>query len=53
MFNFNQAFPIFNQKIQPICGRCDGRGVIPCNDKVVTCPKCKGTGKENNVSKRT
>ena len=28
------------------CAVCDGRGVIPQDGKVVTCPACNGTGKE-------
>lgn len=47
MFNFNQMFPISQGKqLAPVCGYCDGRGVIPQDGKVVSCPKCNGTGKE-------
>jgi len=48
MYIFNQMFPgVTSQKTpQPICVKCDGRGVIPQDGKVVTCPACNGTGKE-------
>ena len=46
--NFNQLFPAAQgKKPAPICGHCEGRGVIPAqNGKVETCHKCLGTGKE-------
>lgn len=29
-----------------LCGNCEGRGVIPVLDKVISCPECNGTGKD-------
>lgn len=29
-----------------LCGHCEGRGVIPQETKVATCPMCGGSGKE-------
>lgn len=47
MYNFNKMFPAAQgAKPAPICGHCEGRGVIPKDGKVVTCPKCEGAGKE-------
>ena len=47
MHNFNKIFLVAQgAKSAPICGHCEGRGVTPKDCKVVTCPKCNGTGKE-------
>lgn len=55
---FEAALLVFAEKViayqvlltttkQPgLCGHCEGRGVIPVLDKVVTCPQCNGTRKE-------
>ena len=41
-WDFNKAFPVFNKVTKPICGKCDGRGVIPTAERnIVACPDCK------------
>lgn len=32
-----------------VCVKCEGRGVIPQDGKLVTCPDCEGTGKEKEA----
>jgi hypothetical protein len=40
-WDFNKAFPVFSKVTKSICGKCEGRGVIPTAErKVVVCPDC-------------
>lgn len=48
MYDFNKMVPIFDNKVRvSICEKCDGRGVIPKDKKIITCPQCNGKGKNN------
>jgi hypothetical protein len=38
----NPPTPVF----RPICGVCEGRGVVPEEGNIVNCVACNGTGKE-------
>jgi DnaJ-class molecular chaperone len=49
MIKFSDIAKIPTPVYKPICVACDGRSVVPQNDKIVTCQKCNGTGKENNT----
>ena len=35
------------------CVRCDGRGVIPQNGEIVTCPQCDGLGNADMSEEET
>ena len=49
MIKFSDIAKIPTPVYKPICVACDGRSVVPQDDKIVTCQKCNGTGKENNT----
>jgi DnaJ-class molecular chaperone len=55
MINFNDIVKaLFPTSQASICGKCEGRGVVPTAEypaigigsKVRTCPSCNGTSKE-------
>jgi len=47
MIRFELNIPM--PKYRPICGYCEGRGVVPIweTKSVGKCEKCSGTGKES------
>jgi DnaJ-class molecular chaperone len=51
MIRFSQIANPPMPAYRPICGACEGRGVVPIlgANSVGKCSKCNGTGKESNT----
>ena len=51
MIPFSQIANPPMPKYVPLCGACEGRGVVPIweTKSVGKCSKCNGTGKEGNT----
>ena len=46
MIHFSQIANPPMPTYRPICGACEGRGVVPSLKSVQRCEQCNGTGKE-------
>ena len=49
MIHFNQIANPPTPVYRPVCGACEGRGVVPSLKSVQRCEQCNGTGKEGNT----